>query len=83
MKTINLKTDIPVNRELHITLPADVPAGPAELVVVISSSNNAGTSTLGELAESEFFGMWRDRSDISDSGTFACDLRSEGWKRSA
>jgi len=83
VKIVNLSADIPPSRELHITLPADVPAGPAEIVVVVSSTAQADGSTLGELANSEFFGMWRNRPDIADSFRFAQDLRSRGWKRSA
>ena len=82
VKTVNLSAEIPLSRELH-TLPADVPAGPAEIVVVVSSTAQAGGSTWGELANSEFFGMWRNRPDIADSFRFAQDLRSRGWKRSA
>ncbi len=83
VKAVNLNADIPPNRELRITLPGDVPTGPAEIVVVVSSPTRSGTSTLGDLAGSEFFGVWRDRSDIEDSFQFAQTLRSEGWKRSA
>ncbi len=83
VKTVNLSADIPANRELHITLPADVPTGPAEIVLVVSTTAQTNGSTLGELADSEFFGMWRDRPDITDSIGFARNLRSEGWKRSA
>jgi hypothetical protein len=80
-KTININTKIPESRELHIVLPADVPVGPAEIVVTISTPANG--TTLGELLNSEFYGMWRDRSDITDSFEFARKLRSESWKRSA
>jgi tRNA(fMet)-specific endonuclease VapC len=83
IKTVNLNADIPPNRELHITLPPDVPAGPADIVIVVSSSGSANASTLGKLGDSEFFGMWRERTDLGDSVQFARDLRSEGWKRSA
>lgn len=38
-------------------------------------------STLGDLAASEFFGMWRDRADIDDTPDFASRLRIGGWKR--
>ena len=79
VKTLSLKTEIPENREVHITLPNDVPVGPAELVLVVSTPAYSGDSTLGALARSEFFGVWKDRSDITDS--FAQTLRSEGWKR--
>lgn len=75
VKTVNLNADIPPNRELHIALPADVPTGPAEIVVVVSSPTRPSASTLGDLANSEFFGIWRDRSDIEDSFQFARTLR--------
>ena len=83
VRTVNVSAEIPPNREIHITLPPDIPVGPAEIVVVVSSAANPGVSTLGELAESEFFGVWKDRPDITDSLQFAHGLRSEGWKRSA
>jgi hypothetical protein len=82
VRTLNLNAEIPPNRELRITLPADVPPGPAEIVLVVSSPAS-GVSTLGEFAGSEFFGMWKERSDILDSVQFARQLRSDGWKRSA
>lgn len=83
VRTINLTTDIPATREIHITLPSDFPAGPADIVLVVSTVADSNIATLGEFADSEFFGMWRDREDITNSLEFACDLRSLGWKRSA
>jgi hypothetical protein len=80
-KTMNLHAEIPANHELRITLPNDVPIGPADVVLVISTSNQEKTRTLKDLADSEFIGMWKDRSDIGDD--FAQRLRFEGWKRSA
>jgi hypothetical protein len=81
VKTLNLNAEIPPNRELHIKLPSDVPTGPAEIVLLLSSSACSSASTLGALANSQFFGLWKDRADITDR--FAQTLRSEGWKRSA
>jgi hypothetical protein len=83
VRTLNLTADIPASRELHINLPADFPEGPAEIVLVVSPNKQAKLPTLGDLRDSEFFGMWRDRSDIGDSTDFARTLRSEGWKRPA
>lgn len=83
VKTVNLTADVPTNREIHITLPSDVPVGPARIVLVVSSITHANGLTLGEFADSEFFGMWKDRSDIVDSVDYARGLRSQGWKRSA
>jgi hypothetical protein len=83
VKTVNLNAEIPPNREIHITLPPDVPVGPAEIVLVVSSPTGACRSTFGDLADSEFFGMWADRADIRDSAEFARDLRADAWKRPA
>jgi hypothetical protein len=80
IKTINLTTDVPPNHEVRLTLPSDVPTGPAEIVVTITSRTDDAAHTLGELLHSEFFGMWRDRTDITDSAEFARRLRIEAWK---
>ena len=82
VRTINLATDIPSSRELRIMLPPDVPTGPAELVVVVASRQRP-TRTLGDLVRSEFFGMWRDRTDIADSAKYARQLRTDAWRRAA
>jgi hypothetical protein len=81
MMTINLNVEIPVSRELHITLPPDTPVGPAEIAVTVLSPSQPQGRTLADLARSEFFGMWRDRDDLQDSRSFARMLRSEGWNR--
>ena len=51
---MNLDADIPPDRELRITLPADVPVGPAEIVLVVSSSDRSNGRTLGDFKNSEF-----------------------------
>ncbi len=81
VKTISLTVDVPPDREVRLVLPDDVPTGPAEVVVVIASHADVAESTLGDLAKSEFFGMWRDRADIDDSAEFARRLRTTGWSR--
>ena len=83
VKTVNLTANVPPNREVRITLPTDVPLGPAEIVVVVASRAATSARTLGDLLRSEFFGMWRDRPDIGDSVEFARRLRAEAWSRSA
>ena len=83
VKTVTLNVEIPASRELRITLPADVPTGSAKIVITVSSSGSRHHSTFSDLLNSEFFGMWRDRTDIEDSSEFARKLRSEGWNRSA
>lgn len=82
-KTVTLDAEIPASRELRVTLPADVPTGSAKIVITVSPSGSGTQSTFGDLLKSEFFGMWRDRTDIEDSSEFARRLRSQGWTRSA
>jgi len=80
VKTINLNTEILPDRELRITLPADVPPGPAEILLVISTPVHTRAATLVDLANSDFIGIWRDRPDIDNTIQFPRTLRSEGWK---
>ncbi len=47
----------------------------------VPPSDGTKEHTLGELLESEFFGMWKDREDISDSATYARHLREIAWRR--
>ncbi len=82
VKTLTFNADVPPNRELRITLPSDVPVGSAAIVVTVSSSEGAA-ATFGDLLDSEFFGMWRDRTEIADSMEYARKLRSESWNRPA
>lgn len=81
VKTISLTLEVPANREVRIVLPDDVPAGRAEIVIVVASNAATAGPTLSSLAQSEFFGMWRDREDISDSAEFAQHLRTAAWSR--
>jgi len=83
IRTISITADVLPNHELQITLPPDVPMGPAEIVVVIASRINSKAHTLGDLLASEFFGMWRDRNDMGDSAEFASRLRAQAWARAA
>lgn len=83
VKTVTLNTDIPPSRELRVTLPADVPTGSAAIQITVRSPASSASATFGDLLNSEFFGMWRDRADIHDSVDFAGKLRSEGWSRPA
>ncbi len=83
VRTVTLKADIPASRKLCIKLPADVPTGSAAVVITVSPAGSSPPATFGDLLNSEFLGMWRDRSDIDDSSEFARKLRSEGWNKPA
>lgn len=79
--TLNWNTEIPETRELKIKLPDEVPSGHAEIVMQVSTGVPTVGSTLGDLAASEFVGIWAERSDIIDSVSFAKDLREAAWRR--
>ena len=81
IKTLNVTAEVPANRELSITLPDDVPVGPAEITLTVRTPEESGGSALGDLLHSEFFGMWGDRNDIQDSARFARTLREKAWSR--
>ncbi len=78
-RTVQLTAEIPANREVLIQVPGDFPTGKARVLLETMSRNRA--RTLGELAKSEYFGIWKDRSDIQDSASFAQDLRRRAWSR--
>jgi hypothetical protein len=83
VRTVRVAANVSPEREVRITLPNDVPLGPADIVVVVVSRAEGAARTLGDLARSEYFGMWRDRVDIGDSAEFARRLRAEAWSRAA
>lgn len=77
MRTITSKVVIPVDRQLRLSIPEDVPPGPAEIVLVIVPEPPPRKGlTAGELLCSPLFGIWRHRSDIGDSVEYAKELRA-------
>jgi len=83
MKTIACKVVIPTDRNLHISVPEDVPPGPAEvLVVIVPEDMPAKRGTAGDMLRSPLFGIWKDRVDIGDSVEYARQLRTKAEQRS-
>jgi hypothetical protein len=86
MKTLSIKTNIPPDRKLLVDMPKDIPIGPAEIVLVISSEKEASKVQKGmtarELLNSPIFGAWKDRKDITDSLEYARKLRLDAERRS-
>jgi hypothetical protein len=82
MKTIACKVVIPTGRQLHISVPEDVPLGPAEVVVIIvPEALPEKRGTAGDLLRSPLFGIWKERTDIGDSGQYARELRAKVEQR--
>jgi hypothetical protein len=81
MKTITCKVVIPIDRQLKITVPEDVPPGPAEVVVIVPEAIAEKGGTAGDLLRSPLFGLWKDRTDIGDSVDYARKLRAKAERR--
>jgi hypothetical protein len=81
IKTIDFTTEVTTDREIYVRLPEDIPAGPTRFLIFLMSSEEKSLKTLGDLLNSEFFGMWKDRSDITDSPDYARQLRQQAWSR--
>jgi hypothetical protein len=85
VKTVTYNVVIPADRQLHVTVPEDVPPGPAEIVLVIAPEapvEQEQGMTAGDLLQSPLCGIWKDRADIGDSVQFARSLRSRAEQRS-
>jgi len=83
MRVVTLTTTITPERTLTIRVPEEVPTGPAEVIVVFAAEPPSEPHrTLGELRASEFFGVWRGRTDLPDSSILARTLREQAWKQS-
>jgi hypothetical protein len=83
MRTITSKVVIPEDHQLRLSVPEDVPPGPAEIVLVIVPEPTPGKGlTAAELLRSPLFGIWKDRTDMTDSVEYARKLRARAEQRS-
>jgi len=48
---------------------------------VTSSVISKSPGTFGDILDTEFFGMWRERGDLPDSLILARSLREQAWRR--
>lgn len=78
MSSIVLQGIITEEGELVVTFPPGLPPGPVE--VEIRLPETIGISSQ-EILESDFVGMWEDRTDIEDSVDYARTLRRQALKR--
>lgn len=83
MKIISLKTSIPLNHQLTLQLPDDIPPGPANLEIHILSEAPQPfvRGTLGNLVQSPLCGIWAGRTDLGDSMAYAQQLRTQAEQR--
>jgi hypothetical protein len=79
--TIEFKANISEDRRVEVVLPPEVPVGEAEFVLFVKPRQRRSTGA--DLADSELFGMWADRTDLGDSAMYARELRRRAWSRSS
>jgi len=79
--TVTISTHVPESRHIEVTVPQEVPVGPAEMVIVVVTGDADQPRTLGDLAASGFFGAWAGRTDVQDSVEYARLLRADAWSR--
>lgn len=80
IKALEFTTEITKEREIYVKLPDDVPAGPTKFLIFLMLPEQKTLNTLGDLLNSEFFGMWKDRTDVTND--YARQLRQQAWSRS-
>ena len=83
VSTVSAQITVTPDRTLRLTLPSSVPIGPAEVIVIVApiKMTEPAGGTASELAASSLFGLWRDRSDLPDSVTYARQLRAQAERR--
>jgi hypothetical protein len=83
VSTVSAQVNIKADRKLRLTLPSSVPVGPAQVIVVVAPTkpDEPTTGTANDLAASRLFGLWRNRTDLPDSVTFARQLRAKAERR--
>jgi hypothetical protein len=79
--TFSAQVEIPTSRELRVTLPQEIPVGPAQLSITTGIDQPVQGKTFGAFLRSEYVGLWRDREEITDSVKFARQLRKRAWRR--
>lgn len=62
-RMISMQVDVPPDRRLFISVPQDVPVGPAQVIIIrLDQAPPAGTAA--EMVSSPLFGLWAGRDDI-------------------
>lgn len=81
-EVIHVQTTVERDGEVHV---ANLPVKQGQLVelsIRIASETTAGSGlTAHELLTSDLIGMWKDRTDIDDSATYARKLREQAQRR--
>lgn len=74
MFALKLKGRITSDRKLIVDIPQDVLPGPVEVILLQETLLKTGMRSASK-TKHPAFGVWADRSDITDSAEFAAELR--------
>src|SRR5439155_24221898 len=80
---VRLKIRVPASRRLTLTLPKEVPAGDAELVVLQVPAKRSSKGGPKGRDPHPAFGMWADHPEAAKPAAFAAELRRRVWERRA
>ncbi len=84
MQAIRLKRTVKKNGELHLTNLSVVEGQQVELLLLLHPTPESKPKkklTARQLLNSGLVGMWKDRSDITDSAAYARQLREQAQRR--
>jgi hypothetical protein len=84
MQAIRIKKRIKKNGELHLTNLAVSEGQEVELVLLYEQKKDSGVKkrlTARQLLNSSLIGLWKDRTDITDSAKYARLLREQAQRR--
>ncbi len=82
MQAIRLKRTIKKSGELHLTNLSVVEGQQVELLLLFDpQSEHKKRLTARQLLNSGLIGLWKDRTDITDSAEYARQLREQAQRR--
>jgi len=80
---VRMKVRVPASRRLTLTLPKEVLAGDAELVVLQVPAKRSSKGVSKRRDPHPAFGMWADHPKAAEPATFAAELRRRVGERRA
>lgn len=81
MLAVKLKGRVTSDRRLVVKLPEDIEPGTVEVIVLHEKSTPASEPRARRKAAHPGFGIWAKRKDITDSVTYAVQLRQKVERR--
>lgn len=81
--TIKTTGQVDEDKTLHVTVPTDLAPGEVVVTLTVQQPHSSKKKmTMAELANSEFFGDWKDRDDLPKTPEEFREWRRKLWERS-